>query len=140
VTSYTYNAANAMTMIIPPSAALPTTLSYDGNGNLTVEQTGAALTTHTWDGENRQLTYASPGTGTETSTYAAGGLRQRKVTPASTTNFIWDQQNVLLETNASNVTQAHCTDFPGVWGGLTSQRRGTSRPSTASICRRTRGC
>ncbi len=41
--------------------------------------------------------------------------------------MIWDQQNLLLETDTSNAIQARYTDFPGYWGGLTSQNRsGTS--------------
>jgi RHS repeat-associated protein len=37
--------------------------------------------------------------------------------------MLWDEQNVLLETNTSNVVQARYTDYPGYWGGLASQSR-----------------
>ena len=39
---------------------------------------------------------------------------------------MWDGQNVLLETNQTGITQAHYTDSPGQWGGLTSRRAGSS--------------
>ncbi len=31
---------------------------------------------------------------------------------------------MLIETDGNLVTQAHYTDFPGVWGGLASEQRG----------------
>jgi hypothetical protein len=52
-------------------------------------------------------------TGTETYTYSTDGLRQQKVNSQGTTNFVWDQQNVLLETNSGLVTQAYLLDRAG---------------------------
>ena len=43
---------------------------------------------------------------------------------SGTVYYVRDGENVLIETDANLVTQAHYTDFPGVWGGLTSERRG----------------
>jgi RHS repeat-associated protein len=63
------------------------------------------------------------GAGVETYTYAADGMRRRKVTASGTTNYLWDGQNVLAELDAGQVTQAQYTQYPGAWGGLTSQRR-----------------
>ncbi len=40
-----------------------------------------------------------------------------------TTNFIWDDQNVLQDSDVNLLTLAQYTDFPDGWGGLTSQRR-----------------
>jgi hypothetical protein len=40
-----------------------------------LEQTGAALATHPWDGENRMLTAADTATGAQTNTYD-GDARQ----------------------------------------------------------------
>ena len=73
------------------------------------------------------LSIANPdGTG-EQNTYSADGLRKSKTSAGTTTNFTWDDQNLLLETNTSNVIKARNTDFPGYWGGLASQNRsGTS--------------
>jgi hypothetical protein len=59
----------------------------------------------------------------ETYSYAADGKRRQKVTGSGTTNFVWDGENVLAEQDQNQVTQAQYTHSPGIWGGLTSQRR-----------------
>jgi RHS repeat-associated protein len=41
-----------------------------------------------------------------------------------TTKFVWDGDNILLETDASNVTQAVYSRTPAQYGPLISQRRG----------------
>ncbi len=46
------------------------------------------------------------------------------MTAAGTTNFIWDGQDVLLETDVSNNTQVTYTQTPNLYGDLVSQRRG----------------
>jgi RHS repeat-associated protein len=126
VTAYQYNAANAQVLITPPTGA-PTTQTFDPVGNLTIQNTGGALTTQTWSPENRMLSISNPDGSGEQSTYSAHGLRKSRTSGGITTNFTWDQQNLLLETDTSNVVQARYTDFPGYWGGLTSQNRsGTS--------------
>jgi RHS repeat-associated protein len=122
VTSYAYNAANAMTLIAPASGS-PTPLSYDANGNLSLENAGGVSTTYTWDGENRLISRSDPTNGIQTSTYNATGLRSILVTPTTTTYFIRDGQNVLQEAEASLITVAQYTDSPGAWAGLTSMRR-----------------
>lgn len=53
----------------------------------------------------------------------ADGLRQKKVTATDTTQYVWDEQNVLQETDASLVLQAQYTDLPGVWGSKFSLHR-----------------
>jgi len=40
----------------------------------------------------------------DTFLYREDGLRQKKVTSAGTTGFLWDEQNVLLETDGDGVT------------------------------------
>ena len=121
VTNYQYNQANELTLTTPPSGA-PTTATFDANGNLALENTGGALTSYSWDPENRLLT-VSDNTGITTSAYSADGLRQRKVVGANATNFVWDEQNVLQERDVNLATMAQYTDWPGIWGGLVSQRR-----------------
>ena len=56
--------------------------------------------------------------------YSADGMREEKVNSSGTVYYVKDGENVLIETDAGIVTQAHYTDFPGMWGGLTSERRG----------------
>ncbi len=48
------------------------------------------------------------------------------VTSAGTTNFIWDGQDVLLETDVSNNTQVTYTQTPDIYGDMVSQRRSTT--------------
>ncbi len=50
-------------------------------------------------------------------TYDGDGLRRQTVTAAGTTNFIWDGQDVLLETDVSNNTQVTYTPIPNMYGG-----------------------
>ncbi len=59
-------------------------------------------------------------------TYSADGNRQKKVNSSGTVFFVRDGENVLIETDANLVTQAHYTDSPGEWGGLSSARRGST--------------
>jgi hypothetical protein len=61
----------------------------------------------------------------DTFLYAADTLRQQAVTASGTVNFVWDQANVLMEKDQGLLTQAHYSDYPGMWGGLSSQRRGS---------------
>ena len=53
-------------------------------------------------------------------------MRQKKVNSSGTVIFVRDGQNVLIETDANLITQAHYTDSPGEWGGLASERRGST--------------
>ena len=44
-------------------------------------------------------------------------LTRQTVTSAATTNFIWDGQDVLLETDVSNNTKVTYTPIPNMYGG-----------------------
>jgi RHS repeat-associated protein len=55
--------------------------------------------------------------------YNADGQRVQKLDSSGTSNFIWDYQNILQETNASNVTQALYTLNPHGYGNQISQSR-----------------
>ncbi len=61
-----------------------------------------------------------------TFTYDGDGRRRQTVTAAGTTNFIWDGQDVLLETDVSNNTQVTYTQTPDMYGDLISQHRDSS--------------
>ena len=84
-------------------------------------QTPTARTTNTWDDENRRTKVLLPGGAITTSTYRWDGLRYKKQTSAETKKFVFDGKNYLLETNASDVVQAVCTNSPGQYGNLISQ-------------------
>ena len=56
-------------------------------------------------------------------THDGDGLRRQTVTAAGTTNFIWDGQDVLLETDGNGTTQVTYTQTPDVYGSMVSQRR-----------------
>jgi len=118
VTSYQYNAAQELWLITPPTGA-PTTQTWDANGNLAGENTGGLLTTYAWDSENRLVVVATPEE-TEEYAYAADGKRRTKSTDFGPLLFVWDGENLLLESTESLMLQARYTDFPGWWGGLVS--------------------
>ena len=50
-------------------------------------------------------------------------IRRQTVTAAGTTNFIWDGQDVLLETDVSNNIQVTYTQTPAGYGDLVSQQQ-----------------
>ncbi len=82
------------------------------------------MTTNTWDGENRLTNVALPDGVLNTMTYNGDGQRVQKQDSTGTTNHVWDGQNILLETNASNIIQAVYTLDQLFYGDLISQSRG----------------
>ena len=67
-----------------------------------------AITTSVWDFENMNTATIMPSSRV---TLVDNGvkLRMAKDTAASTANFIYDGQNILLETDGTNLTQAMYT-------------------------------
>jgi RHS repeat-associated protein len=92
---------------------------------MTVRDNAGARTTYTWDAENRLIGADLATGGPVTMTYDADGLRRRLQTPSEDTRFVWDDQNVLLETDDQGATQAFYTLAPQRYGDLLSQRRGS---------------
>src|SRR5260221_547553 len=82
------------------------------------EKAGGQLTTYSWDSENQLTSVASPDGTTESYGYFAEHLRAKKVNAGGTVLFVWDDQNLVLETDTSQVIQAHYSDWAGYWGGL----------------------
>src|SRR5208283_1025195 len=102
-----------------------TTSTYDGSGNLlTSLAPGNQPTTNTWDGENRLTQVALPSGIVDSFTYNGDGQRVQKEDSTGTTNHVWDGQNILVETNASNIIQVVYTLEPLLYGNLLSQSRG----------------
>jgi RHS repeat-associated protein len=121
-TTYAYNSANEVAT--SQASAGVTTYTFDGDGNLlTAVAPGSQLTTNTWDGENRLTKVALPSGIVDTFTYNGDGQRVQKQDSTGTTNHVWDGQNILLETNASNIIQVVCTLEPVRYGNLISQSR-----------------
>ena len=58
-----------------------------------------------------------------TFTYNGDGQRVQKQDSTGTTRHVWDGQNILLETDGSNIIQVVYTLEPAVYGNLISQRR-----------------
>jgi RHS repeat-associated protein len=122
-TTSTYNAANELAT--SQTSAGVTTRTYDGSGNLLTSQApGNQWTTNSWDGEDRLTRVALPSGIVDSFTYNGDGLRVQKQDSTGTTNHVWDGQNILLETNASNIIQAVYTLEPVFYGSLISQSRG----------------
>ena len=125
LTTRLFNAANELTLVTPASGA-PTTNLYDSNGNETVSTTGSVVTTRTWDPENRLASKVVTGGATKLYTYSDDGLRKSLFDGTNTTKFTYDEVALLLETDIAGNLQARYTGYPGIWGGLASQRRGST--------------
>lgn len=90
-----------------------------------LEQQGPkdSVPTYTWDDENRMATVALPDGTRSTFTYDATGLRRQKREAGGITRFVWDGQNVLLETDGNGTTRTAYTQTPSLYGALVAQRR-----------------
>ncbi len=122
-TTSTYNAGNELAT--SQTSAGVTTSTYDGSGNLSTSLApGNQRTTNTWDGESRLTLVALPSGIVDSFTYNGDGQRVQKQDSTGTTKHVWDGQNILLETNASNIVQVAYTLEPVFYGNLISQSRG----------------
>ena len=68
-------------------------------------------------------TGGSPSGITDSFTYNGDGHRVQKIDSTGTTKHVWDGQNILLETDGSNIIQVVYTLEPAFYGSLISQRR-----------------
>jgi RHS repeat-associated protein len=121
-TTSSYNAANELsrTQVV----AGITTYTSDAAGNLLASRNPSnQRTTNTWDFENRLTQVALPSAIVDTFTYNGDGQRVQKIDSTGTTKHVWDGQNILLETDGSNIIQVVYTLQPVLYGNLISQRR-----------------
>ena len=93
----------------------------------------ASRTTNTWDFENRLTQVALPSGIVDTFTYNGDGQRVQKIDSTGTTKHVWDGQNILLETDGSNIIQVVYTLQPQLYGNLISQWRSGMARSTCSM-------
>jgi RHS repeat-associated protein len=121
-TTYLYDVANQLTRFQDSTGY--TTNTWDGCGNLArTLNPSNQRTTNTWDGESRLTRVALPTGVRNTFAYNGDGLRVQKQDSAGTTKHVWDGQNIILETDASNIIQAVYSLEPVIYGNLVSQRR-----------------
>jgi len=121
-TTSTYNAANELTKSQATGGV--TTTTYDANGNLLLSTNPSnQRTTNTWDFENRLTQVSLPSAIVDIFTYNGDGQRVQKQDSTGVTKHVWDGQNILLETNSSNIIQVVYTLQPMLYGNLISQNR-----------------
>lgn len=121
-TTCAYDAANQLRYTEDNTGR--TTYTFDANGNQRIVKTPAgALTTNTWDYENKLTKVVLPSGTRNTFAYDANGKRVKKEDSSGTSKFVWDAQNILVETNSSDVIQAVYSQEPVVYGNLISQYR-----------------
>ena len=90
---------------------------------LTTQAPGNQWTTNSWDGENRLTRVALPSGIVDSFTYNGDGQRVQKQDSTGTTSHVWDGENIISETNASNIIQVVYTLDPLFYGNLISQSR-----------------
>jgi RHS repeat-associated protein len=78
--------------------------ALDANGNTLTKATASGTTQYAWDFENRLTSVTLPGSGgTVTFKYDPLGRRIQKSGPNGTTNFVYDEANIIAEVdNAGN--------------------------------------
>ena len=123
-TTYAYDLANQLTTSQDASGV--TTYTYDLAGNLhVVEHPSGQRDDNTWDDQNRQTRVLLPAGGIVTSAYRFDGLRHEKADSQGVAKYIWDFQNYLAETDATNSIKSVSTIEPRTYGSLLSQWRKT---------------
>ena len=123
-TTYAYDAANQLTY--SQDASGRTTYTFDADGNQQVVRAPSGdRTTYVWDYENRMTSVQQPSGIRNTMAYDADGLRVKLEESTGTKKFLWDDQNYLAETDATNDTQVVYTNEPQQYGNLISQRQGS---------------
>jgi RHS repeat-associated protein len=121
-TTSTFDAANQLAKTHTVGGV--TTYTSDAAGNLlTARNPSNQRTTNTWEHENRLTRVLLPSSVPNTFVYNGDGQRVQKQDSTGTTKHAWDGQNILLETDGSNVIQVVYTLEPMLDGNLISERR-----------------
>src|SRR5207244_1123523 len=124
-TTYSYDAANQL--LTQQDSTGRTTYAYDADGDLAKTTAPAGgITTYSWDVEKRLTKVLLSSGMRNTFSYDGEGKRFRKDDSTGITKFVWDLENILVETDGSDVTQAIYSLGLALYGNLVSQRRGTT--------------
>ena len=106
------------------------TYQYDNNGNMTrkTAKVSGAVTQYEYDAENRLVRVASP---SNTANYRYDGLGRRVekeviAGTTTTTRYVYDNEDILLELNSSNQIVARYTHGPGIDEPLIMEKGGAS--------------
>ena len=122
-TTYVYDAANRLASSQASTGV--TTYAYDGNGNLVTSVTPTnQTTTYGWDGQDRLIQVSLPSGVVNLFRYNADSHRIQKQDSSGTLKYLWDGENVLLETRLDHSIAAAYTNEPALYGNLISQVRG----------------
>jgi RHS repeat-associated protein len=126
-TPTTYSYDNADQLWTERSAGALITYVYDSDGNHLLKRvSGSGTVTLSWDYENRLSNVLMPSGIRNTFQYNADNRRVLKIDSSGTTKSVWDEENILLETDGNDATQVVYTSKPATYGLLISQRRGSS--------------
>lgn len=121
-TTFTYDAANQLETNV--DAAGTTTYIFDANGNQqVVEEPAGGRTTNTWDFENLNTEVELPSGSMATYTWNADAHRVAKNVDGTEIKMVWDEENILLETDGADATQVVYTLEPQIFGNVISERR-----------------
>jgi YD repeat-containing protein len=121
VASYGYNNSNEMTSTSTAS------YTYDNNGNMLTKTDSTGTTTYAWDFENRLTSVTLPGTGgTVTFKYDPLGRRIEKISPTTTSIFVYDGANLVETVNATGGVVARYTEDRDIDQPLAMDRAGAT--------------
>ncbi|MBN1889247.1 MAG: carboxypeptidase regulatory-like domain-containing protein [Thermoflexales bacterium] len=126
-TTFTYDAAGQLTRMQTPTQTIAYT--YDDNGNLASKQDASGVTTYDYDYENRLRAITYPGGAAQSFSYYPGpdGLRlSRTEAGGQASYYFYDEQNLLLETDASGGAVARYTAGLGPDEWIAMQRGGST--------------
>jgi RHS repeat-associated protein len=109
VSSYTTNSSNEMT------ANSNASYTYDSNGNTLTKTNSSGTTDYSWDYENRLAGVTLPGSaGTLTFKYDPFGRRIEKISPTTTSIFLFDGNNLVEMTDGTGTEVARYAQGPGI--------------------------
>jgi len=120
VSSYTVNSSNELTGTSNAS------YTHDYNGNTTSKTDSTGTTNYSWDYENRLTSVTLPNSGgTVTFKYDPFGRRIEKISPTTTSIFVYDGDNLVETVNGSGATVARYAAGQNIDEQLAMQRGGT---------------